>query len=86
MVWKVACPRYRKRSACEIRQSRGLYYRESSTAEPSQQAMEVLKLVIENDLPISMSSKPDFADYIMKKVNRIQIKRGALKTDSYQNC
>jgi hypothetical protein len=37
-------------------------------------------------LPISMSSKPDFADYIMKKVNRIQIKRGALKTDSYQNC
>ena len=43
------------------------YYRESSSGEPPQQAMEVLKLVIENDLPISMSSKPDFSDYIDEK-------------------
>lgn len=43
------------------------YYRESSRGEPPPQAMEVLKLVIENDLPISMSSKPDFSDYIDEK-------------------
>jgi hypothetical protein len=40
------------------------YYRESGKGEPPQQAMEVIKLVIENKLPISMASKPDFSDYI----------------------
>jgi hypothetical protein len=43
------------------------YYRESGKGEPPQQAMEVIKLVIENNLPISMSSKPDFSDYIDDK-------------------
>jgi hypothetical protein len=43
------------------------YYREDGKGEPSPQAMEVIKLVIENNLPISMSSKPDFSDYIDDK-------------------
>jgi biopolymer transport protein ExbD len=43
------------------------YYRESGKSEPPRQAMEVIKLVIENNLPISMSSKPDFSDYIDDK-------------------
>ena len=43
------------------------YYRESGKGEPPQQAMEVIKLVIENNLPISMSSKPDYSDYIDDK-------------------
>jgi hypothetical protein len=43
------------------------YHRESGKGEPPQQAMEVIKLVIENNLPISMSSKPDFSDYIDDK-------------------
>ena len=43
------------------------YYREGGKGEPPQQAMEVIKLVIENNLPISMSSKPDFSDYIDDK-------------------
>jgi hypothetical protein len=43
------------------------YYRENGKGEPPQQAMEVIKLVIENNLPISMSSKPDFSDYIDDK-------------------
>ena len=43
------------------------YYRENGKGEPPQQAMEVIKLVIENKLPISMSSKPDFSDYIDDK-------------------
>jgi hypothetical protein len=44
------------------------YYREGGKGEPPQ-AMEVIKLVIENKLPISMSSKPDFSDYIDIKAN-----------------
>ena len=43
------------------------YYREGGKGEPPQQAVEVIKLVIENNLPISMSSKPDFSDYIDDK-------------------
>jgi hypothetical protein len=43
------------------------YYRENGKGEPPPQAMEVIKLVIENNLPISMSSKPDFSDYIDEK-------------------
>ena len=43
------------------------YYRESGKGEPPKQAMEVIKLVVENNLPISMSSKPDFSDYIDEK-------------------
>ena len=43
------------------------YYRENGKGEAPPQAMEVIKLVIENKLPISMSSKPDFSDYIDEK-------------------
>jgi hypothetical protein len=43
------------------------YYRESGKGEPPKEAMEVIKLVVENNLPISMSSKPDFSDYIDEK-------------------
>ena len=40
------------------------YYRENAQSEPHPQAMEVIKLVVRNNLPISMSSKPDFSDYV----------------------
>jgi hypothetical protein len=40
------------------------YYRENGQAEPTPQAMAAIKLIIENSLPISMSSKADFSDYI----------------------
>ena len=40
------------------------YYRENAKAESPPQGMEVVKLVIDNKLPISLSSKPDFSDYI----------------------
>jgi len=40
------------------------YYRENGKGEPPPQAMEVIKLIVEYKLPISMSSKPDFSDYI----------------------
>jgi hypothetical protein len=43
------------------------YYRENPSAEPPPQAMEVVKLIIANKLPVSFSSKPDFSDYIDEK-------------------
>jgi hypothetical protein len=58
-----------KKALCNAKSEKAgvWYYRESSLGEPPQQAMEVLNLVMENDLPISMSSKPDFSDYIDEK-------------------
>lgn len=40
------------------------YYRENGFEEASPQAMRIIDLVIDMHLPISMSSKPDFSDYI----------------------
>jgi hypothetical protein len=40
------------------------YYREIGKGEPPSQAVEIVKLVVENRLPISLSSNPDFSDYI----------------------
>jgi hypothetical protein len=40
------------------------YYRENGKDEPPSQAMELIEVIVENKLPISMSSKPDFSDYI----------------------
>ena len=40
------------------------YYRENPQAEPPPQAMAVIELVVKHKLPVSMSSKPDFSDYI----------------------
>jgi biopolymer transport protein ExbD len=38
------------------------FYREKG--EPPSQAIKIVKLVVENRLPISLSSRPDFSDYI----------------------
>jgi len=40
------------------------YYRESGKGEPPTEAIEIVKLVVAHKLPISLSSKPDFSDYI----------------------
>ena len=40
------------------------YYRESGQKEPPRQAVEVVKAVIENRLPIRLSSRPDYSDAI----------------------
>jgi biopolymer transport protein ExbD len=40
------------------------YYRQSSATEPPPQAMEAIKLIIKYSLPITMSTKPDFSDYV----------------------
>jgi len=40
------------------------YYRDNPAGEPPPNAMAVLDVVMRNNLPISMSSQPDFSDYI----------------------
>ena len=40
------------------------YYRESGKGQPTIEAIEIVKLVVAHKLPISLSSKPDFSDYI----------------------
>ncbi len=43
------------------------YYREAAEGEPPAEAMQVMKMITENRLPISLSSKPDFSDYVDMK-------------------
>ena len=40
------------------------YYREAAQAEPPPQAMLVMQAVIDNRLPIKLSTKPDYSDAI----------------------
>jgi biopolymer transport protein ExbD len=40
------------------------YYREAGEQEPPPEAVQVMKLVAENRLSISLSSQSDFSDYI----------------------
>jgi hypothetical protein len=44
------------------------YYRENAAGEPPPQAMEVLKLIIANRLPVRLSSQPDFSDTVTPPV------------------
>ena len=43
------------------------YYREKGQDEPAPAAIEVFKLIVENKLPISVSTKADFSDYVDEK-------------------
>lgn len=40
------------------------YHRENAHAEPPAQAMAVVQLIIRHQLPVSMSTKADFSDYV----------------------
>ena len=43
------------------------YYREAASKEPPPHAMAVIQLVVKHKLRISISSKPDFSDYVDAK-------------------
>ena len=43
------------------------YYREAGQEEPSPQAVKVLDLIAKYRRPVSLSSKPDFSDYINRE-------------------
>ena len=55
-----------RRALEKVKAKRGTvwYYRESGKGEPPAQAIEVFKLIVENKLPVSLSTKPDFSDYV----------------------
>ena len=40
------------------------YYRQNASTEPPPQALEAIKLIVKYSLPVSMSTKPDFSDYV----------------------
>lgn len=40
------------------------YYREAAAQSPPEHAIRVLNMVVQNKLRISLSSKPDFSDYV----------------------
>jgi hypothetical protein len=40
------------------------YYRESGKGDPPAEAIEVFKLIVESKLPVSLSTIPDFSDYV----------------------
>ena len=50
----------------ELKNQNGVvwYYRENARAEPPAEAMQVMQLVAKHKLPISMSTKADFSDYL----------------------
>jgi hypothetical protein len=43
------------------------YYREAARGEPPAEAIQVMKLVVDRKLPISLCSKADFSDYVDRK-------------------
>jgi hypothetical protein len=43
------------------------YHRENPAAEPPPQGTAVVQLIIKYKLPVSMSAKPDFSDYVDDK-------------------
>ena len=40
------------------------YYRDLAGAGPGPEAMQILKMIVDNKLPVSLSSNPDFSDYV----------------------
>lgn len=40
------------------------YYREAADTEPTEQQMEALTAILDAGLPISLSTKADFSDYV----------------------
>jgi len=43
------------------------YYREKSEGPPPASALEIVQVVTQYELPLSLSTKPDFSDYVDEK-------------------
>jgi hypothetical protein len=48
------------------------YYRDNPAAQPSSEAFEVFKRIVSHNVPVSLSSRPDFSDYIDEHGNSKQ--------------
>lgn len=55
------------------------YYREAAASDPPPQAAEVIKLIIQNGLPVKLSTKPDFSDSVGPGPGLEQVFVGARK-------
>jgi biopolymer transport protein ExbD len=55
-----------RQSLIRLAQRKGAvwYHRETADREPPQQAMQVMEAIIENRLPVRLSSRPDFSDAV----------------------
>ena len=55
-----------RESLKKLSQEKGVvwYYREAATAEPPQEARQVIQAAIDARLPIRLSSRPDYSDSI----------------------
>jgi len=55
-----------RESLKQLAEERGVvwYYREAAAAEPPPEAMQVMEAIIENRLPVRLSSRPDYSDEI----------------------
>ena len=64
----------------ELRAAQGVvwYYREDGSAEPAPEAMAVVRMVIEQRLPISMSTRADFGDVV--QTDGTAVPRGRFNT------
>ena len=40
------------------------YYREGAQKQPPPAAIEIVKMIQKHELPVSLSSRPDFSDYV----------------------
>jgi hypothetical protein len=56
-----------KQELADLKKRNGViwYYREAGKEGPPPQAMEVMKLIVDNRLPISMSTRPDYSDVLL---------------------
>jgi len=43
------------------------YHRQNPASEPPPQGTAVIQMIIKHKLPVSMSSRPDFSDYVDEK-------------------
>ena len=43
------------------------YHRENPSSEPPPQGTAVIQMIIKHQLPVSMSTRPDFSDYVDDK-------------------
>ncbi len=43
------------------------YHRQNPASEPPPQGTAVIQMIIKHKLPVSMSAKPDFSDYVDEK-------------------
>ena len=51
-------------SRAKARRQNIWFYREGGKGDPAAAAIELFKFIVENQLPVSISSRADFADYL----------------------